>query len=39
MKWYKILELIIYVLGKIKDSDNDGTIDLFDKEPNNPEVK
>lgn len=39
MNWIAILNLIMYVLQKIKDTDNDGTIDIFDRYPNDPAKK
>lgn len=39
MNWLKILELIMYVLGKIKDTDGDGRTDLFDSDPTDPSKK
>lgn len=34
-----ILRLLEVVKGILKDSDGDGRIDIFDKEPDNPDVK
>lgn len=39
MNWTKLLELIIWLLSKIKDSDGDGRPDIVDSEPENGEVK
>lgn len=39
MNWMKLLELIMFILGKVKDSDGDGRIDVLDSDPENPEVK
>lgn len=30
--------IVFWLLGKLKDSDGDGTPDLFDQESNNPDV-
>jgi hypothetical protein len=34
-----ILILIKEILTMLKDSDGDGRLDIFDSEPDNPEVK
>lgn len=39
MNWIELLQLIMFVLGKIKDTDGDGRIDILDKDPKNPDVK
>jgi len=39
MNWVNVLAIIMYVLEKIKDSDGDGRLDLFDNDPNDPEVQ
>lgn len=39
MNWVNVLSIIMYVLEKIKDSDGDGRLDIFDSDPNDPEVK
>lgn len=39
MDFARILMLVVWLLEKLKDSDKDGRPDLFDDEPNNPEVK
>lgn len=39
MNWVAILNMIMYILGKLKDSDGDGRLDVFDGAPNDPEVK
>ncbi len=39
MQWLRLLELVMFLLGKLKDSDGDGRIDLLDSDPNDPEVK
>lgn len=38
MKLMQLLLLIKEILSLIKDLDGDGVPDLFDKEPNNPDV-
>ena len=39
MNWLAVLNLIMFVLQKVIDTDGDGRIDILDKDPNNPEVK
>jgi hypothetical protein len=39
MNWIAVLNILLYVLGKIKDTDQDGRPDVFDKYPNDPERK
>lgn len=39
MNWVQVLAIIMYVLEKIKDSDGDGRLDMFDSDPNNPLIK
>lgn len=39
MNWVAVLNLIMFILAKIKDTDGDGRLDPFDSEPSNPEVK
>ena len=39
MNWTNVLAILMYILEKIKDSDGDGRLDLFDSDPNNPNVK
>lgn len=36
INWAQVLAIVMYLLEKIKDSDGDGKIDIFDKEPENP---
>lgn len=39
MSWFKILSVVMWLIEKVAvDTDGDGYIDLFDKEPKNPEV-
>lgn len=37
--WLKVLEVFAWVLGKCRDTDGDGTIDLLDKAPEDPVVQ
>lgn len=39
MNWVQVLAVIMYVLEKIKDSDGDGRLDMFDSNPNDPTIK
>lgn len=39
MNFLKMLELLVQLFQLIKDSDGDGRADIFDKEPDNPDVK
>lgn len=39
MNWLTVLQIIMYVLGKVKDSDGDGRIDILDSDPGDPKVK
>lgn len=38
-KILRALELILQILNVLKDTDGDGRPDVFDSEPNNPEVQ
>lgn len=37
MNWISVLNLLMYILQKIKDTDGDGRPDIFDNHPNDPE--
>lgn len=39
MNWVQVLAIIMYVLEKIKDSDGDGRLDIFDSNPKDPNIK
>jgi hypothetical protein len=39
MNWIAVLNLVMFILGKIQDSDGDGRPDIFDDQPDNPEVQ
>lgn len=39
MNWIQVLNIIIFILQKIKDSDGDGRIDILDSDPNDPDVQ
>lgn len=40
MDWMKLLSVVMWIIDKVmKDSDKDGRPDIFDSEPENPEVK
>lgn len=38
-KLYAIIEVLKLIKALVTDTDGDGTMDIFDREPENPEVK
>lgn len=39
LNWMIIINIVFWLLGKLKDTDGDGTPDVFDKEPVDPNKK
>lgn len=37
MSWMQILMLVVWLIGKLPDSDKDGRPDFFDKFPKDPQ--